>query len=72
MSTPNSEPSITIRTSRGWTEIDVRCKPLPEGMPFTHRTTAPPFDEIKHLLTDRPLARPGDPWPPKPAGPNPS
>jgi len=40
-------------------------KPAPPGAEVG-TTCVLPFEEIKHLLSNVPLARPGDPWPPIP------
>jgi len=45
-----------------WTETRVRGTPSPPGTPIAVSCILP-FEEIKHLLSDRPIARPGDPAP---------
>jgi hypothetical protein len=46
-----------------FTETRVRGTPSPPGTPVS-TSCWPPYEKIKHLLSNVPLARPGDPWPP--------
>ena len=46
-----------------WVVMDIG-EPAPPGTPVGE-TCWLPFDQIKHLLPELPLARPGDPWPPR-------
>ena len=64
-----SERKRTRRTTRIivplLTETRVRGTPSPPGTSIS-TSCWPPYEKIKHLLSDVPLARPGEPWPPAP------
>jgi len=53
--------SITVQE---WGLDMVIGKPAAPGTPVGRLGGASPYEEIKHLLTGGPYARPGDPWPP--------
>jgi hypothetical protein len=45
-----------------WFVMEIGKSP-PPGTPIATSCWLP-YEQIKHLLSDVPLARPGDPWPP--------